>query len=338
MTDVIQNAVSAAWSQLPDGVADAFSSDPESTLRDALGLKTVAVSTLDVVRQEGGACDGVSYLDDGVILYRPTQSRRQFFTLAHELGHWLVDQTDDVYDLLANQRESAKLLETVCDRIAQRLLLPAALIDSVLSGSPPAARHVTELMDASLASRPVCGIALASRLRGLGAVIISDPERAQVDYVSVRPDSVDGWPAVFPWTGQPIPPGHPIQQVRGDHPITRKSYWETPWGARADYYIGVVADGDRAIGVLSDRDLWGSEQLHLDAEREFDRRPLGEVRCCGATRSVRGWPCATCGEQCCPTCGKCRCDRQAAREVRCTMCGCQYLPHLVTGGVCVDCR
>ena len=40
----------------------------------------------------------LSYLSDGVVLYRSTGNRRENFTMAHELGHWLVDQTNDVYD------------------------------------------------------------------------------------------------------------------------------------------------------------------------------------------------------------------------------------------------
>lgn len=338
MIDIIERAVIAACARVSNGTVKAFSSDPERALREEFGLEAVAVGSLDEARDDGGACDGVSYLDDGVILYRPTGNRRQFFTLAHELGHWLVDQTDEVYDLLGREREPAKLLETVCDRIAQQLLVPASVIDAVLADAPPSARHVAQLTDSSLASRAVCAIALAGRLRGVGAVVVTDPDRTLVAYSSVRPDSSEGWPTVFPWPGQPIPSGHPLQRVRTDYPITQRSFWRTPWGAHAEYYVDAVADGPRAISVLSGTDLWGCERLHLDSEREFDRRPLSEVRCCGKVRQVRGWPCATCGEHYCPECGKCRCDRQAAIEVRCRSCGYQYLPHLVVDGVCVDCR
>jgi len=336
--DTITRAVAATCAQVSSETAAAFSVDPERALRDGFGLEAVAVPGLDQARDEGGACDGVSFLDDGVILYRPTGNRRQFFTLAHELGHWLVDQTDEVYDLLGRERESAKLLETVCDRIAQQLLLPESVIDSVLSDEPPSARHVAQLTRSSLASRAVCAIALAGRLSGVGAVVITDPGRTVVASSSVRPDPSEGWPTVFPWRGQPIPSGHPLERVRPASPVTQRSFWRTPWGKHAEYYVDAVADGPRAISVLSATDLWACEPIHLDSEREFDRRPLREVRCCGKVRQVRGWPCATCGEHYCPECGKCLCDRRAAVEVRCQTCGYHYLPHLVVDGVCVDCR
>jgi len=64
-------------------------------------LTVRAVDHLDDARADGGVCDGVSYLNDGVILYRSTGNRRENFTLAHELGHWLVDQADATLRKLA---------------------------------------------------------------------------------------------------------------------------------------------------------------------------------------------------------------------------------------------
>ena len=66
----------------------------------------------------------MSFLDDGVILYAPTtNSRRQNFTLAHELGHWIVEQTKD-FRLDCRPSDPPALLESVCDQIAQRFCYP----------------------------------------------------------------------------------------------------------------------------------------------------------------------------------------------------------------------
>ena len=66
-----------------------FALDPLETLRSDLKITVRAAEHLALMRDDGGACDGVSYLDDGVVLYAPSQwSKRQNFTLAHELGHW----------------------------------------------------------------------------------------------------------------------------------------------------------------------------------------------------------------------------------------------------------
>ena len=41
----------------------------------------------------------------------------------------------------------------------------------------------------------------------------------------------------------------------------------------------------------------------------------------------------------CPTCGQCRCQRQAAAEVVCAGgCYMRYLPHLLVDGLCEQCR
>lgn len=197
MRTTVDSCAALALEQLPPGVAARFAGSPTTTLREALGLTVRPVDHLEDVREGGGLCDGVSYLDDGVILYRRTGNRRENFTLAHELGHWLADRVDDVYDWLAEQAEAAKLLETVCDRIAQNLLLPSVTVAYVVGSSPVSARHVSELVEASRASHPVCAIALASRLAGLGAVVIIDKVAGKVEYASVQPDPEQGWPTVF---------------------------------------------------------------------------------------------------------------------------------------------
>lgn len=338
MRTTVDSCAERALEQLPRGVGDRFAESPEATLREPLGLTVRPVDHLHEVRVDGGLCDGVSYLSDGVILYRRTGNRRENFTLAHELGHWLVDQVDDIYDWLAEQPEPAKLLETVCDRIAQRLLLPAAAVAQVVGSNPISARHVSELVDATQASRPACAIALASRLTGLGAVVIIDKAAGQVEYASVQPDAAQGWPAVFPWPGQSVPPGHPLKGLDQGATLTRKTFWQTPWGTRAEYYVDAVADQRRVVAVFSATDDWGAERLHIDAPREFNQRPESEIHCCGQTRTVRGYPCPDCGEPFCPSCQGCRCERRAQSEVTCSGCFLAYQAHLIVDGLCEECR
>lgn len=132
----LDDCVDAALATLSPQVRSQFFTDPASTLRDAVGLKVEQASHLTERRNDGGACDGLSFLKDDVILYAPTPySRRENFTLAHELGHWLVERTPDVFDWLVDQPDPGKALETVCDAIAQRLLLAGDTIDAVLQGT-----------------------------------------------------------------------------------------------------------------------------------------------------------------------------------------------------------
>lgn len=335
----LEQCVDLAVSAIDEQTQARFMTAPVAVLRDDLGLKVQAVEHLAESRADGGACDGMSFLEDGVVLYAPTpNSRRENFTLAHELGHWLVEQNEDLLNWLGEQSDAAKMLETLCDRIAQRMLLPEAVLRSVVADSPISARHVLELYEASEASRPACAIALASRLPRLGAVVIVDRASQTVQSASVRPDPEDGWPSVFPWPGQAVPGGHPFGTMQPHQTITGKSFWRTPWGTPAEFYIDAISDERRIIAVFSDVDTWGAERLHVDGPREFDQRPVGEVYCCGQTRTARGYPCATCRQHYCPQCKRCRCDRAADRERVCSSCFITFLPHLLVDGRCEDCR
>ena len=339
MTRVVDECAAIALAWLADGIMERFADDPLGTLCNDLELTVRAVDHLDSSRTDGGACDGISYLSDGVILYRSTGNRRENFTLAHELGHWLVDRTDAIYDRLAELDDPIKMLETVCDRIARLLLLPDDRIAEVLDSAVVEARHVIALHDASSASIPACGIALKDRLPGLGAVLVIGRGEDEIRYASVHPDAGDGWPTVYPWPGQAIPQAHPLRTIQPGDTLRQRTYWETPWGTRAEFYMDAIADAHRTIAILSAEDLWQAERFHPPIDRDFDQRPNLEIRCCGQVQPVRGWPCTSCGEGHCPTCGYCRCERQAAAELLCAgSCYMRYLPHLLVDGLCEDCR
>ena len=331
---------SLALSLLESEVRERFATQPLEVLREDLGLTVKAADHLGNRRQDAGACDGTSFLEDGVILYAQSpNSRRENFTLAHELGHWLIEQSDDALDWIADQRDPRRVLETLCDRIAQRLLLPEGIIDSVLGTGPVRADHVNQLLDGSAASRPVCAIGLAKRLPCLGAVAIIDPVARRVQYASITPDTDSGWPLVVPWPGQEVPAGHPTLSVREGLGSTRKSFWRTPWGDQQGYYIDVALSVRRVVAVFADRDLWGSEKLHIDRPRGFDERPEADINCCGKRQTIRGYPCSDCGHPYCGICGLCRCQRSAAAEQLCAGgCFMKFRPNLLVDGKCEDCR
>jgi hypothetical protein len=336
----LDRCVALALGGLPADAGAMFTQDPLGALRNELRLKVEPVQHLAMSRDDGGACDGTSFLEDGVILYAPTPySRRENFTLAHELGHWLVDRSDEAIDWIADHRNASSVLESVCDRVAQQVLLPDEVVGSQLGADVARAHHVERLYAASVASYPVCAIGLKARLRGLGAVIIVDPASGVVEYSSINPDPDDGWPTVFPWPGQSVPSGHPLASMTAGSTVTRKSFWRNPWGAQQDYYVDAVCDGRRVVAVLSALDLWDSERLHLDAPRAFDERPTAEISCCGERLSVKGYPCAECGRHYCPRCGLCRCQRAELKEVLCNgTCFMKFQPHLLVDGRCEECR
>ena len=340
-----EDCVAAALGTLNAEVRSRFPTNPLLTMRTDLGLKVQEAPHLTERRADGGACDGLSFLKDGVILFAPTpQSRRENFTLAHELGHWLVAQVPEIFDWLSAQSKPKLALETLCDRIAQRLLIRDEAISTVVREGPIRAQHVLDLYASSQASMPACAIAISARLPGLGAIIVVDRDPGDDDpvvrYASIRPDPELGWPKVYPWPGQKLPAAHPLRFITEAAPILRRTYWATSWSETADYYMDAVAVSDaRAIAVLADRDLWGAERFHPQTRRDYDARPTQEITCCGQIRIVRGYPCQVCGEPFCPNCGKCRCDRQNDELVQCAgHCFLSYKPHLLVNGLCEECR
>lgn len=341
----LEDCVAPALGTLDPGARSRFRTDPLLTMRTDLGLKVQEADHLAESRADGAACDGLSFLKDGVVLYAPThQSRRKNFTLAHELGHWLVNQIPQLFDWLSVQPNPKRALETLCDHIAQQLLLGDGTISAVVGSGPIRAQHVLDLYASSQASMPACTIALATRLPGLVAVVLvdRDPEDDEpvVRYASIRPDPVRGWPKVYPWPGQKVPAAHPLKFITNAAPVQRRTYWATSWGETANFYMDAVAVSNRrAIGVLADTDLWGAERFHPETRRDYDERPEQEVICCGQIRIARGYPCQECGQVHCPNCGKCRCDRQNAALVPCAgNCFLSYKPNLLVNGLCEDCR
>ncbi|MBO0596336.1 ImmA/IrrE family metallo-endopeptidase [Nesterenkonia sp. E16_7] len=325
--------------QLSEDVRIRFAVNPIAVLREDVGLTVTAVEHLATHRDEGGACDGVSFLQDGVILYAPTpSSRRENFTLAHELGHWLAEQAPDVYDWIADQHDPGRLLETICDRIAQQILLPETTVRAVIGSGSIRAHHLIDIFHATQASRPVCAIALAQHLPGLGAIAIIDRFTRTVTHASVRPDPEQGWPSVFPWRDQELPESHPLLGLAPGEDAARRLPWRTPWGTQESFYVEAIADDKRIFAVFSDSDLWNIAEFHAPTQRDFDRRPLLTDSCCGTTFESRGYPCPDCGQPYCPRCGDCKCERLAKREVRCGRCFMLFQPHLFVDGECVECR
>ncbi|MEV7608516.1 ImmA/IrrE family metallo-endopeptidase [Microbacterium sp. NPDC089320] len=324
---------------LDPGVQEQFVLDPLDALTTGMGLTVRAVDSLAASRGDGGFCDGMSFLDDGVILYAPTpNSRRQNFTLAHELGHWVVEQDQGLFDWIADQADPPALLETVCDQIAQRLLLPDALTTEIVGADLVRARHVQDLFDNSQASYQACAIAIARRIRGLGAVVLIDRFDGQVAHASIQPEPDDGWPVVYPWRGQTLREAHALRQIAPGATFTRRIAWQDSWGRTADFYADAIADDRRMIAVLAGHDIWKVDPGYMIQPREFDTRPLLTVFCCGQTRTFRGYPCPTCGKGFCPVCKNCQCHRTAKTEEACTGCYILFQRHLLVDGLCESCR
>jgi hypothetical protein len=330
--------IDRALKLIPEPTRIGFALDPIEALTGALGLKVRPVPSLSEQRDDGGFCDGMSFLKDGVMLYAPSENRRQNFTLAHELGHWIVNRDVGLFDWISDQDDAPVLLETVCDRLAQRLILPDDLTASVVGDGPVRARHVQELFDGSVASYPACSIGIARHVRGMGAVVLIERWTQSVYHASIKPDPDEGWPKIYPWRGQILPDAHALLNIAPGEAMTRRISWRSPWGGEAEFFADAIADDKRVMAIFSDLDLWASEPGRVLAPREYDDRPVGLIFCCGQERMVRGYPCPNCHQQFCPVCKKCQCDRDAQAEVQCSGCFLLKRPNLLVNGLCEDCR
>jgi Zn-dependent peptidase ImmA (M78 family) len=329
-------------SSISSDVAHALVADPAAALERHFGLTVREVPSLADRRGAEGWCDGLSFIDQDIVLIVPSPfSRRANFTTVHELAHRLILEDDDALDWLANEPDPDRSCEQLCDLIAARLLLPPQVVSAVLGDQAPRASHVADLYLASRASEPVCAIALGRRLPCQGAVLISDIGRPTVTYASVRAPKGDGWPIAYPWPARLIPTGHPLLRATAGQTRTERSWWATPWGERQDYYLDAVAHSRRIHAVLAVHDLWQVSRLHIGDVPQTQVLPERSLRCpCGYEGMVRGYPCSDCGAPYCPSCKECRCERQQEGLVDCPSprCFMKVMPHQIRGSRCVNCE
>lgn len=318
---------------LPDTVRTDLCGGPLSAIPRYFPL-TVAVASSFDEPGEHGWCDGASITDAGVILYRPTDSRRENFTLLHELAHHLIANDDDCPSWLADQDDPGKLEEEICNLVAARLLIPEERITQALDKKPPSAATVTALYQATGASRSACAIAVAQRIPCDGFVILTEPGSGEV-FVSSR--TRDTRP--YPWKGDPIPDPHPLS--RPDPPPKAKTWWPRWNGDRRDFYMVTGDVAGYICGVFAENDLWGIDTLHVYTPVEEDRGYHGTLTCpCGYQGVVRMYPCRTCGVSECPRCGECDCQRRERNQPRdtCANCFSSVRSHLLVDGLCDACR
>lgn len=334
----ISRAVERLVRRIPRAGALQFAANPECAVESVFGVRAVGSTDL-TARGAGGACDGVSFLDDGVLFYAPTpHSKRHNFTIAHEVGHHLVNQDDDVSNWVYDQDDHEAILETICDLIAQQLLLPPATVTEFLDGRVPRAADVLDLSANSAASRPVCAIALAQHLPRFGAIVLIERDTMSVDSASIHADPDHGWPYIYPWRGQAVPPGHQLHNVAERQDVVRRVSWKGRFGKTEDFFVNALGGAHGIVAVFSSEDLWGAPGLPRVAEREWDTRLHLSATCCGEPFQARGYPCQVCGTPFCPKCGKCKHQREDDRDITCTNCFLLFPSARLDDGVCDVCR
>jgi hypothetical protein len=128
---------------------------------------------------------------------------------------------------------------------------PGQAAKTVIGSGPIKAQHLIDLYNATRASRPVCAIALAKQLPGLGAMALIDRYTGTVTHASVNPDPDHGWPTVFPWRHQRLPEGPTLLHLTAGSPTSQRLAWRTPWDTEAEFYVDAIGDDKRVTAVFA---------------------------------------------------------------------------------------
>jgi hypothetical protein len=308
---------------IPDSLRLALATDPETALSGLPGIRVMPVPQLRDTRGAGGWCDGLSFMNDGIICYSPSPwSRRQNFTLLHEFAHLRVDRDDDALDWLADRADPPADLERLCDAIAAEILIPGPIVTQLLGNSSPEPGHLRQLYAASSASEEVCAIALAPHIPVRGAVLLIRRNTATVTFTASS-----GYPSLRIPRGLPVPPRHPLRDL-GTH--QRWAGWTSPDLRMALTDLPAKASGSRIPGERFFRahaeagprrttailmDIAGARGSADDPLRGVGESPPDAARAsepmaclvCGQTSARSSYPCEECDTPPCPACGRCRC-------------------------------
>jgi hypothetical protein len=301
---------------------------------ERLGYTAVPEPALTSKRGAGGMCDGLSFAENGTVMFAPTPgSKRENFTLLHEIAHILVERDQHAMIWLADRPDPSVELERLCEEIAADLLIPESLVDDVVGSGPITGEDLKALVARSAASGPACAIALSNRLSS-GAVVIIDRAIGRVVHSALRGDNL----IIYPWKSTDVPDNHPLLALQAGDMATRKTFWSDAWNRRQEYYVSAIATEKRVYAVFSTSDLWGVEAFHGGSRpTPKSNAPRLAISChCGYVGMAFGWPCGTCKRQYCPKCDECDCQRRDRAHGTCTKCLLQA-PDL-ENGVCSECR
>lgn len=265
--------------------------------------------------------------------------RRQYFTVLHELGHHLADDSDAVFDAVTSIRDPQKAQatsEAICDAFAARVLIPTEVRDEVIPDRGPSAADVAELYQRTQASRSACCAAAARRLGADGYVILATTTgviryaaQARPTYV-IAPGTQQAEQSVLARAGS---------SLGGRSSDTDRLTYAT--GTQSPYYhADAVRDGDYVFGVYTDgHPPWRPPNALV--LRPTDGPTATEYICdfCDEPFQAFGRPCDRCGDHHCPRCDRCTTGKVDVDEmVVCRSCYLKKPPNLINADrICVDC-
>ena len=263
-----------------------------------------------------------------------TLTRRRF-TLLHELGHHLIELDNHLNDLDID--DAARRDEDICNEVAAQVLLPSDVVNEALPAGKFTAEDISDLFDATGASRMACCVAGARRLRLPGCVILGTPDGVAT-FTAHHPAT--------PWRiARQTHQGNDSLLVRAAQSPSRRARGVT----RVRFATGTVSGLVHADAFVAD-DGWVYQVVVADSHSPWvqglnlgltDNGPdPEEIECpnCGEAGLVWTRPCQTCGDRVCPQCQRCSCPFGPKLRT-CPTCTLSRPPNQFAAGaeVCNDC-
>lgn len=287
-----------------------------------MGLRLVAADAAET--SETCSCDGFyipePYAPSPTILYAPTpRSRRESFTLVHELGHHLIRLDDGLLSAIADADEGRdRIEERICDAFAGRVLIPDDSVRVILNGEHPRAAHVTQLFNSCNGSLEACVVRLAEHLPCDGYIALLDRSTYTLRFASASPECGYSW-----GRGSKIPMNHSAWSAARSGSFNGEG--EVVWasGQRKNMWLDAVGNGPLVTAVFSANRYWGGAGLSILSDASITKAmPTfmgGTCAHCGA--NVFGLrACDKCGDVKCRRCGRCGCGAPTPLMKTCSTC------------------
>lgn len=153
--------------------------------RDDIAVATVPEFVPADAQHDCSVAGGYRESPPTLVITRSMSTRRQHFTLLHELGHHIQRTDLALGEAVLAHREAELFEEAACDAFAARLLLPDDMVASVLGSEGPTARAAVELFALSNASRAAICVRLAGLLTQAAVVAVVD-ESGFVTFAAAR--------------------------------------------------------------------------------------------------------------------------------------------------------
>jgi IrrE N-terminal-like domain len=316
--------------------------NPVAAIRD-MGVMVAEMPPAST--SEACSCDGAYFpatpATEALIGYAKTPgSRRENFTLLHELAHHLIRLDDHLLCEIADfDGDMDTLEERICDAFAGRVLVPDEVVTRVLGSRRPEAADLRALFQACNGSREACAVRLAERLPCDGYVALLDQTTRTVRFASASPGSEYAW-----GRGSPLPSGHVAWRAvaAGSYRGEGEVVWRS--GQRKQFWLDAVCDGSTAVvAIFAANRYWTGSGLSILSDVSTTKATptlfSGTCRHCGAdTYGTRA--CEKCGDVKCRKCGKCGCGAPAPLVKTCTECHMQKGKALFPAGssVCRECK